>query len=147
MSGVGIYNLCIDKGSTFGPVVFRLSTNDVAIDLTGLSARSKVRDSFTGTILANLTCTIPTPTNGEIWVSLSSDVTLPDNISPLSIRQITDWATRTTPLTKEQLKLFNIGTSPYVWDLETFDAASPPNVLRRLSGLVAITSEVTYDDS
>ena len=147
MSNVGIYNLCIDKGATFGPIVFRLSTGGTEIDLTNLSARAKIRDSFTGSVLADLTCSIPEPTDGRIWVSLASNVALPDNISPLNVRQITDWATRTTPLTREQLKLFNVGTSPYVWDLETFDTADPPNVLRRLSGLVAITSEVTYDNS
>lgn len=149
MSNVGVYNLCLNKGATYGPQVFRFrdSTDDSLIDLTGLTARSKIRDSFTGTVLADLVCTISTPTNGEIWVSLASNVAIADNISPLNFKQLIDWGIRATPLTKEELKLFNPGMSPYVWDLETYDSANPPNVLRRLNGLVAVTSEVTYDDN
>ena len=148
MSDVGIVNLCINKGATYGPKVFRFrnSSDGSLIDLTGLSARSKIRDSFTGTSLADLVCSIPTPTNGEIWVSLASNVTIADNINPVKLLQITGWETLATPLTKDQLKLFNVGMSPYVWDLETFDTSNPPIVLRRLSGLVAVTSEATYDN-
>ena len=147
MSSVGVYNLCLNKGATYGPKVFRFrnSSDQSLIDLTGLSARSKIRDSFTGTVLADLVCTIPTPTNGEIWVSLASNVVIVDNISPLNLLQITNWETRNTSLTRDELKLFNAGLYPYVWDLETFDTADPPNVLRRLNGLAAVTSEVTYD--
>ena len=143
MNNVGVYNLCINKGSTFGPLVFRFrNTQDqTLLDFTGLQARGKIKSAYTSSTLADLTCWIPS--NGEIWISLSSDNGLIDNIAPIKMLQIGGWDVRDTPLTKQELKLFNIGLAPYVWDLETYNSASPPKVIRRVTGLVAVTSSVS----
>ena len=209
MAKAGIYNLCIQKGSTFGPITIQLNysvvlTEDAPVgatslrvsplnseylasqvltfggvqvtltttvpvggttlpinaltaalsrgdqatgnpvNLTGIGARGKIKKAYTDpTGLADLTCTIGTPpTQGLISISLSSDTAVADNISPLNFSQIQDWATK-SQLTREDRRLFNTGVEPYVWDLETFDTANPPNVKRRMNGMVAVTSEVT----
>ena len=209
MGKAGIYNLCIQKGSTFGPITIQLNysvvlTEDAPIgvtslrvsplnseylsgqtlafgntqvtltttasvgntilsinaltaalsrgdqatgnpvNLTGIGARGKLKKTYTDpTGLADLTCTIGTPpTQGLISISLPSNTVIEDNISPLNFSQIQNWATK-SQLTREDRRLFNPGVEPYVWDLETFDTANPPNVKRRLNGMVAVTSEVT----
>ncbi|MFG6101150.1 hypothetical protein U2F10_02780 [Leptothoe sp. EHU-05/26/07-4] len=145
MSTAGIYNLCIDKGTTFGPVTFRLKDKETntPISLVGLDVRAKIRSSYTeSTTLVDLTATITDAANGAMTIELPSTTDIPDNISPLSFAQIKNWATKLT-LSNEERKLFNTGLAPYVWDLETYDAADPPVVIRRLNGLVAVTSEVT----
>lgn len=145
MSKAGIYNLCINRGSTFGPITVRLKDklSGDPIDLTGINARSKIRKTYgDSTELAVFTATVTDVTNGEIQFTLASDIDIPANITPLKFAQISEWETK-LDLTRDETKLFNIGLSPYVWDLETYDNASPPVVTRRLNGMVAVTEEVT----
>lgn len=64
------YNLVIDQGSDFA-VDFTINEEGSAKDLTGFSARAQMRATKTSsTVAATFTCTIPTPTNGTVRMSL-----------------------------------------------------------------------------
>tara|TARA_R110000744_G_C19046804_1_gene527356 strand:+ start:69 stop:407 length:339 start_codon:yes stop_codon:yes gene_type:complete len=66
------YNLVIDQGSDFA-VEFALAENGSAKDLTSYSARAQMRTARTSpTAAATFTCSIPTPTNGKINMTLSN---------------------------------------------------------------------------
>lgn len=64
------YNLVIDQGSDFA-VDFTVNENGSAKDLTGYSARAQMRATKTSsTVAATFTCTIPTPANGTVRMTL-----------------------------------------------------------------------------
>ena len=64
------YDLVIDQGSDFA-VEFTVAEASVVKNLTGYSARAQLRPSKGASNLsATFTCTIPTPTNGKINMSL-----------------------------------------------------------------------------
>ena len=67
----GTYNLTIDQGTTFNLDV-TIKEDDVAKDLTGYSARAQLRTTKTASsVAASFTCTIPTPANGTVKMTLS----------------------------------------------------------------------------
>ena len=142
----GILNLCIGEGVTFGPITVRIREKGTGnlVDITGLNVRAKIRKSYgASTDLAVLTTVITDSVNGEIQISLGSDHGIEDNISPLKFSGLeATWPTL-VELDTRQKKLFNPGKGPYVWDLEVYDNAGPPMVVRYLTGMVAVTSEVT----
>jgi len=64
------YNLVIDQGSDFA-INFTVKDNGSVKNLTGYSARAQMRTSKSATgVAATFTCTIPTPTNGTVTMSL-----------------------------------------------------------------------------
>lgn len=64
------YNLVIDQGSDFA-VDFTVNEDGSVKNLTGFSARAQMRATkASSTIAATFTCTIPTPTDGTIRMSL-----------------------------------------------------------------------------
>jgi hypothetical protein len=144
MALAGIYNLCINEGATLQPTTIRLvdSVTGGAVDLTGLNVRSKISATYgADTVLVYPTTVITDVTGGEISLELASDHGLADNISPLSFSKFAEsWPTK-ADLSSVETALFNIGMRPYVWDLETYDSATPPVVVRRLNGMVVVTSE------
>jgi hypothetical protein len=121
------------------------SANGDLIDFTGKTARAAIRANYTDTNpLATFTCTIATPTNGEIAIALPSTSTsaIAANIHPDKADDIVDLQANTFPSTTEA-RLFLPGLSPYYWDLEVFDTGSPPQVTRYLYGRVIVTAEAT----
>jgi hypothetical protein len=73
------YNLVIDQGSDFA-INFTVKDNGSVKDLTGYSARAQMRTSKTASsVAANFTCTISTPSNGTITMSLANSVSSPLN--------------------------------------------------------------------
>jgi hypothetical protein len=64
------YNLVIDQGSDFA-INFTVKEDGSAKNLTGYSARAQMRTSKTASsVAATFTCTISTPTNGTVTMSL-----------------------------------------------------------------------------
>lgn len=120
------------------------------IDLTGWSARGKIRDRSKA-LIADLSLAIPTPTNGEIILDLSSAVTA-------AIASNCDWQALDgldlqligransvlveAGLTPEEIaRIEAIAESAYRWDFETVD--NNGQVFRRVEGLAFVTSEET----
>ena len=68
------YNLVIDQGSDFA-ISFTVKEDGSVKNLTGYSARAQMRTSRNATsIAATFTCTIATPTNGTVVMSLANAV-------------------------------------------------------------------------
>ena len=64
------YNLVIDQGSDFA-INFTVKEDGSAKNLTGYSARAQMRTSKTASsVAATFTCTISTPANGTVTMSL-----------------------------------------------------------------------------
>lgn len=67
-----VYNLVIDQGSDFA-ISFTVKEDGSVKNLTGYSARAQMRTSRNATsIAATFTCTIATPTNGTVVMSLAN---------------------------------------------------------------------------
>tara|TARA_Y100001963_G_scaffold36525_1_gene50951 strand:+ start:531 stop:869 length:339 start_codon:yes stop_codon:yes gene_type:complete len=65
------YDLVIDQGASFS-IDITVKENGVIKNLTGYSARAQMRTTKTASsVAASFTCTIPTPTNGEVKMELS----------------------------------------------------------------------------
>ena len=119
----GIHHLTCDQGATFRKTItMKQSDGSTAVDLTGYSARMKIKTEFGGTVLKSLTSATGqgltvgggagTPVNGEIDILIS--------------------ATDTTAFTPNVIG---------VYDLEV--ASSGGIVDRVLQGKFIITPEVT----
>jgi hypothetical protein len=136
----------IQVESLLQDLVKGLSAKGNPVDLTGFSARAAIRAKYEdASPLATFTCNIPAPaTNGVVTILLPSNVTttLPANIIPNRADDIVDLQDATFPTATES-KLFNPGIAPYFWDLECFNTASPPLVIRYLYGRVLVTAEAT----
>ena len=64
------YDLVIDQGSDFA-IEFTVDESGTVKNLTGYSARAQLRTTkANASISATFTCTIPTPTNGKINMTL-----------------------------------------------------------------------------
>jgi len=81
MARAGRYQITIEQGTTFF-VIFRWKdSNEAPIDLTGMTIRMQVREAHGGVVLADVDngglggITTPTPTNGEIHVTIAAAVT------------------------------------------------------------------------
>ena len=69
-------NLYIDQGSTFSVTITVSDYLDNPLNLTGATLRGQIRKSYYSISSTALTVTAPTPTNGEIVVSLTAAQTL-----------------------------------------------------------------------
>ncbi len=66
------YNLVIDQGSDYAES-FTLNENGSVKNLTGYSARAQMRTSKSSSVVAaSFTCTISTPADGTVVMSLSN---------------------------------------------------------------------------
>lgn len=71
------YDLVIDQGSDFA-IEFTVAEAGTAKDLTGYSARAQLRvNKSSSSVAATFTCTIPTPTNGKINMTLPNGISAP----------------------------------------------------------------------
>ena len=70
----GKVNFKLKQGSTWDPVVTWLP-GGVAMDLTGWTARMQLRPAPQGTPVYNVTCNIPTPLTGQIYLVLEANET------------------------------------------------------------------------
>ena len=69
------YDLVIDQGASFS-IDITVKENGVIKNLTGYSARAQMRTTKTASsVAASFTCTIPTPTNGQVKMELSPSTT------------------------------------------------------------------------
>jgi hypothetical protein len=74
---MAIYSdITIDRGSTYTETVVVSGANGNIMNLTGYSARGKIRKSYTSSTSVDFTITIPNPTFGELVVSMTSTNTL-----------------------------------------------------------------------
>jgi hypothetical protein len=65
-----VYNLVIDQGSDFA-IEFTVAEAGTAKNLSGYSARAQLRATkSSSSVSATFTCTIPTPANGKINMTL-----------------------------------------------------------------------------
>lgn len=74
----GQENLTIYRGSDFTYEFFFTQSDGVtAMDLTGWAAQAQARsqDLRTSTLLFDFTVTIPTPTNGKVYLAVSRAIT------------------------------------------------------------------------
>jgi len=67
-----ISNLFVDQGSDYINVVTVESATGTPLDLTGYTAKSQIRKSYTSSISYEFTASIPNPLTGEVLISLSS---------------------------------------------------------------------------
>lgn len=111
----GIYDIIIEKGATWNPVITWKNSDGTAIDLTGYSARLQVRESVTAS------STVISLTSG-------SGITLGGTAGTISLLLS---ATDTAALTFEK----------GVYDLELVSGSGV--VYRVLQGRVTVSPEVT----
>ena len=65
MSGAGIHNFLCDQGATFRKTIsLKQSDGTTAVDLSGYSARMKIKDEVGGTLIKSLTSS----TNGGLTI-------------------------------------------------------------------------------
>ena len=123
MSTAGIHNLLCDQGATFRKTLTLFqSDGTTVVDLTGYSARMKIKDEVGGTLIKSLT----SATNGGLTIGGSSGNVTNGEIDLLI--SATDTASFSAPLTA-------------VYDLET--VSSGGIVDRILQGKFIINPEVT----
>ena len=108
----GRYNIIIDQGSDFS-VLFTVSEDGSAKNLTGFSARAQMRSTKTATsIAATFTCAIASAADGQITMSLPASTST------------------------------SLAAGRYVYDLELFTSGDG-TVTRLMQGDVDLTQEVT----
>ena len=66
-------NLFIDQGTTFSATIFVTDMNGDALDLSIYTAKSQIRKSFSSKNFVELNTSIPSPTTGEIILSLDAE--------------------------------------------------------------------------
>ncbi len=73
----GTLNITVNQGGTFGPLVLTLKDSDGnAVNLTGYTASAQYRKTYDSSeVLATFTCSIPSPTSGQITISLTDETT------------------------------------------------------------------------
>ena len=79
----------ITQGDTWTERFDITDENGSAVDLTGLTGSLKIKDTFTGTVLATATVTIPTPASGQVVATLSSATTTGLSLSGASATERT----------------------------------------------------------
>lgn len=114
----GRYDITIEQGATFKRTLYWKDSADSPIDLTGYSARMRVKDKVGGTTILNLTTSnggiqLATPAAGRIDLLATAGQT-------------------------EQIK-----QKKGVYDLELVSPSATPEVTRVVQGTVTISREVT----
>lgn len=111
-------DIIIDQGSTYSDTITLKNTDDTPFDLTNYSARASLRRNIAASSATSFTCTITDATNGIFTMALTS--------------------VETAALVAQ-----NYMPTMYVYDVEIYDASSPPVVYRVLRGRAKIEPEVT----
>lgn len=114
----GRYDITIEQGATFKRTLYWQDSKSTPINMTGYSARMRVKDKVGGSTLLNLTTSnggivLATPTQGRIDLLATASQT-------------------------EAIKL-----KKGVYDLELVSGAATPEVTRIVQGTVTISREVT----
>lgn len=65
-------NIPIDQGTTFSSVIKVEGPTGLTYDLTGYTARGQIRKSYSSSRSVAFTCDIPTPSSGNINISLTA---------------------------------------------------------------------------
>ena len=120
----GIYNFNIEQGTTFKTSITLQDSEGSPRDLTDYNARGQIRESADSiTTVAIFTCTIPTPIDGTIQISLKPTDTSEIDLHGKSYSSIIK----------------------YVYDIEIYKTISETEeeVYRVLNGFVFISPEVT----
>ena len=112
-------NITVKQGQTYLEQ-YQFQNAGANIDLTGCTATAKIKDTFTGTLLATFTCTIPVPADGTVRIAL-----LPATTAAL---------TATFPDTSTRAVVFG------VWDFEVSDGT---DIIRGAQGTATLSREVT----
>ena len=117
------HDFTIEQGASFYKLVSLKDEQNTAIDLTGRSARAMVRRQFSSTTpVFSFTCAIPTPSNGQITMTVDASVTAALNLGGASVES----------------------PAEYVYDLELYyDDSGVEKVDRLLYGKVIVLPEVT----
>ena len=68
-------NIYIDQGSTFSTYLELSDENGNVTDLTGYTAQGQIRKWYSSSTYVAFTITIPTPTDGTMFLSLSANTT------------------------------------------------------------------------
>lgn len=68
-------NLSIDQGSTFSSTVTVESSDGLTYNLTGYTARGQIRKTYSSSTYVAFSASIPSPTSGEINLSLTATQT------------------------------------------------------------------------
>lgn len=72
----GKYNILIQQGATFNLSVIMKDGYGAVTDLSGYTARSQIREKVDSpTPLVTITCSIPTPQNGRILMTIPAATT------------------------------------------------------------------------
>lgn len=69
-------NFTIVRGDSFTKTVIVQESDGTPIDLTGYVGRAEIRQGYGGTLLDSFTVAIPTPSNGEVTMSLDATQTV-----------------------------------------------------------------------
>lgn len=70
-----VYNLAVDQGADFSTTIQANDDTGSARDLTGLTGRGQLRRSYYSSSNVQFTVSIPTPSSGEISISLTNSQT------------------------------------------------------------------------
>jgi len=111
----GIYNFTMDQGSVFSVVLVYTDSNNVAVNLTGFTAKMQLRQSYNSTA-ADLTLSTA---NGDITIV---------------------GATGTVTVNATAVQTGTLSAGLYVYDLEL---TSGSNISRLVQGQVTVAEQVT----
>lgn len=75
-----ISNLYMDQGSDYSTVITVRSATGVPLDLTGYTAASQIRKSFSSSQYYTFACELLSPTEGKLRISMSATDT--EQIAP-----------------------------------------------------------------
>ena len=118
----GVYNASVEQGATYNLRVDYADDQEVAIDISAYTARAYVKVKATDIEpVLEFACSIPTPANGQIFLTLTAEQT-----EALSLKG------------KTYLEL-----TKYYYDLELYDISG--NVIRVLNGELTISPNITKE--
>ena len=110
----------MDQGSTFSTTITGYDVDGNKLDLTGYSARAKIKANYsTGTSLVDFTTSIQSGTNGAAYVSGLIDLSLTS--AQTAALAANDWR----------------------YDVEVHIGTGIANVIRVQQGLVRVSPEIT----
>lgn len=69
-----VTNLSIDQGSNVSVTILVTDSTGSARDITGFTGRSQLRRSYFSSSNTSFTVSIPNPTEGEVILSMSADL-------------------------------------------------------------------------
>ena len=108
-----IFNLFLDQGSTFKANVTSKDAVGAVKDISGHTARSQFKRSYTSSNSHAFVATIPVGTDGNVMLTMNSNTTT------------------------------NVTAARYLYDVEIVSNTAPHEVERIAEGIVIVSPEVT----